>query len=64
MHGFAFKIVGWLIVIGAIFGLGFFVGGSFATSAAKSSQLQEINRCLPVTNTEQLQACVDDGGGH
>lgn len=61
MGGFAFKAVGFLIVVGVIFGAGVFVGGGFATEAAETSQQSKVEACLPVKDVAALEACLTAG---
>lgn len=61
MSGFAFKAIGVLVVIGAIFVAGFIVGGGFATDAAKKSDSEQISRCLPIKTVDEANACLQGG---
>lgn len=62
MSTFLFKAIGFFVVVGAIFFAGFFVGGGFATGAAYESQRDEVEVCLPVETTDDLDACLDETG--
>ena len=61
MAGFAFKAVGFLVIVGVIFGAGVFVGGGFATEAAETSQQSKVEACLPVKDVAALEACLAAG---
>lgn len=61
MGGFAFKAIGFLVIVGVIFGAGVFVGGGFATEAAETSQRARIEACLPVKDVAALDACLAAG---
>lgn len=61
MGGFAFKVIGFLVIVGVIFGAGVFVGGGFATEAAETSQQTKIEACLPVKDAGALEACLAAG---
>lgn len=58
MSHLLFKVIGFLVVVGAIFAAGVVVGGSFATGSAEDSQRARIERCLPITTAGELHACL------
>lgn len=62
MGSLFFRLIGVLIVVGAIFGAGVIVGGGFAQEAAENDAQKILMSCLPIENATALQDCLAGGG--
>lgn len=54
MGKIGFKLIGFLVVFGGIFLLGFIAGGSFGSGMA----VDELQACLPAQSVEDLAPCT------
>jgi len=57
--GVIFKLIGFLIVVGGLFGIGFYLGGSVATGMATDVAVVTIKTCASEAPGDQahLETC-------
>ena len=58
MGRIGFKMIGVMLVVGAIFLTGWLAGGSFGTGQSAKQQRVQIEACLPIADAVQLSACL------
>lgn len=58
-----FGLIGFLVVFGGIFGLGWLAGGSAGTGMESTKQEQRIvlvDECLQTDDADEMRSCVQD----